>query len=335
MNPEAANEPAGGTPPALVSALNRYLQHVGIERGLSANTVASYRRDLRKYLDHLGLEHGVRAPEEIITEHVREFMRWLARPLIEGGQGLSARSVARAVVAVRGLHRFWVLEGIAPANPAEAVSPPSIGQRLPKALPVETVARILEAPDRETPAGLRDAALLELLYSTGARISEAVGIDRDDLATAVEDAGTAGTERDEARSSAVRLFGKGGKERVVPVGSYATEAIAAYLVRARPVFAARGAGTPALFLNARGGRLTRQGGWLVLKKAAERAQITEEISPHTLRHCYATHLLEGGADIRVVQELLGHASLTTTQIYTKVTADTLREAFLSSHPRAV
>ena len=324
--PHAA--PAVAPAPELNDGLRRYLQHLEIERGLAANTLASYRRDLGRYLAFLADRRGVRAPGEVVTEDVQEFLRHLSRPRAEGGRGLSARSAARAVVAVRGMHRFWTLEGITPADPAEAVAPPRPGQRLPKALPVQTVARILEAPDRQTPAGLRDAALLEFLYSTGARISEAVGFDRDDLSAPTPPG-------QEHATGVVRLFGKGGRERIVPVGSYAREAVSAYLVRSRPLLAAHGRGTPALFLNARGGRLTRQGAWLVLKKAAERAQITQEVSPHSLRHSFATHLLEGGADIRVVQELLGHASLTTTQIYTKVTADTLREVFLSAHPRAV
>ena len=334
--PDAGDPPPGdseagesGPPsPELADGLRRYLQHVGVERGLAANTIDSYRRDLGRYLAFLTDRRGVHAPADVDTEDVQDFLRHLSRPRSEGGRGLSARSAARAVVAVRGMHRFWALEGITAADPAEAVAPPRPGQRLPKALPVEAVTRILEAPDRQTPAGLRDAALLEFLYSTGARISEAVGADRDDLSAPA-------SPGDEHATSVVRLFGKGGRERIVPVGSYAREAVSAYLVRSRPLLAAHGRGTPALFLNARGGRLTRQGAWLVLKKAAERAQITQEVSPHTLRHSFATHLLEGGADIRVVQELLGHASLTTTQIYTKVTADTLREVFLSAHPRAV
>ncbi|WP_129657440.1 site-specific tyrosine recombinase XerD [Rothia halotolerans] len=318
-------------PPALDRAMRRYLQHLTVERGLSANTLSSYRRDLERYLEHLRAEGVASGPADVATSDVQAFVRRLARPAGEGGLGLSTRSVARAVVAVRGMHRFWVREGLAEVDAAEPVAPPRPGERLPKALPVDTVARILDAPDRETPAGVRDAALLEFLYSSGARISEAVGVDRDDLSSA------AGSVTAEAggEEGFVRLLGKGGKERIVPVGSYAGEAIGAYLVRGRPQFAAKGRGNPALFLNARGGRLTRQGAWLILRKAAERAHVSEEVSPHTLRHSFATHLLEGGADIRVVQELLGHASLTTTQIYTRVTADTLREVFLTSHPRAL
>jgi integrase/recombinase XerD len=184
---------------------------------------------------------------------------------------------------------------------------------------VAQVEKLLGAPDPETPLGLRDRALLELLYGTGARISEAVGLDIDDL---------------DRTAGLVKLDGKGGKQRIVPVGSYAGRAVAAYLVRARPVLVASGRGTPGLFLNARGGRLSRQSAWTVLRAAAVRAGIPGDLSPHTLRHCFATHLLDGGADVRVVQELLGHASVTTTQVYTLVTVDRLREVYATAHPRA-
>lgn len=333
MSPERQPVPDKKLPPGFESPVRRYFQHLTVERGLSTNTVSSYRRDVARYLAFLTADRGRPSPKAITSDDVRDYVQHLARPVADGGCGLSTRSVARGVVSVRGLHKFWVLEGMTEDDPAATVTPPSAGERLPKALPVDTVTRILEAPDRETPAGLRDAALLEFLYSTGARISEAVGIDRDDLSAEFA-GGTSGAGEAEGFGGAARLEGKGGKQRIVPVGSYAVDAVGAYLVRARPLFAAKGTATPALFLNARGGRLTRQGAWLILKKAAARANVTEELSPHTLRHSFATHLVEGGADIRVVQELLGHSSLTTTQIYTRVTADTLREVFLTSHPRA-
>ena len=233
---------------------------------------------------------------------------------------LGASSAARTVVAVRGFHKFAHREGLTPGDPAREVRPPAPPRRLPKALPVSDVERILDAAGLGgTPLALRDRALLELLYGTGARISEAVGLDVDDL---------------DLPTGSVLLRGKGGKERVVPVGSYASEAVSAYHVRARPALAGAGRGTPALFLNARGGRLSRQSAWTVLRNAAERAQVTVEVSPHTLRHSFATHLLDGGADVRVVQELLGHASVTTTQVYTLVTVDKLREVYAATHPRA-
>ena len=229
------------------------------------------------------------------------------------------------MVAVRGWHRFCALEGLVGVDAASAVRPPAQPKRLPKAISTDQVERLLEAAGvGDGPGPLRDRAILELVYSTGARISEAVGLDVDDLDL------TPGR-------AAVRLLGKGSKERVVPVGSYAVDAVEAYLVRARPVLAAGGTGTPALFLNTRGARLSRQSAWAVLRAAAERAGLpgAAHISPHTLRHSFATHLLAGGADVRVVQELLGHASVTTTQIYTLVTPDTLREVYAAAHPRAL
>jgi integrase/recombinase XerD len=238
---------------------------------------------------------------------------------------LSSTSAARTVVAVRGFHRFAVADGLTDLDPASGVKPPTPAKRLPKALPLSDVEAILEAAGAPgTTLALRDRALLEVLYGTGARISEAVGLDVDDLA-AVDP---------EATDATVLLRGKGGKERLVPIGSYAREAVAAYLVRGRPELASTGKSGPALFLNARGGRLSRQSAWTVLVKAADRAGVTRDVSPHTLRHSFATHLLDGGADVRVVQELLGHASVTTTQVYTLVTVDNLREVFATAHPRA-
>jgi integrase/recombinase XerD len=233
---------------------------------------------------------------------------------------LRASSAARAVVAVRGLHRFACREGLAASDPAAAVRPPTPPRRLPRALPVDDVIAVIEAAGFDgTPAATRDRALLELLYGTGARISEAVGLDIDDL---------------DVESGAVLLHGKGGKDRIVPVGSFALEAVSAYLVRGRPALAAAGKGGPAVFLNTRGGRLSRQSAWSILAGAADRAGLRVNVGPHTLRHSFATHLLDGGADVRVVQELLGHASVTTTQVYTLVTVDRLREVYATAHPRA-
>ena len=298
-----------------------YLDHLTVERGLAANTISSYRRDLRRYTDHLAAA-GVRGLGEISGSDVAGFLAAL-RQGDDVHPPLSATSAARAVVAVRGLHRFALLDGLVPDDVAHEVRPPAPARRLPKAVPVESVIAVIEAAGAlEGPRGLRDRALLELLYGTGARISEAVGLAVDDL--------------DRGQAS-VRLAGKGGKERVVPVGSYALRAVEEYLVRARPAFAATGRGGArggTLFLNVRGGPLSRQSAWAILRTAAERAGLTAEMSPHTLRHSFATHLLDGGADVRVVQELLGHASVTTTQVYTLVTVDRLREVYATSHPRA-
>ena len=299
-------------------AVSAYLDHLVVERGLAANTLLSYRRDLRRYLHHLagaGLDDLAAVGEADVAG-------FLAR-LREGDEdhaALSATSAGRAVVAVRGLHRFAHREGLSPADPAREVKPPTPVRRLPRAIAVEEVVRLLDAAGAPgTPSALRDRALLELLYGTGARISEAVGLAVDDL---------------ERAAGLVRLDGKGGKQRVVPVGSYAKAAVDAYLVRGRPALAAAGTGGAALFLNQRGGRLSRQSAWAVLVAAAERAGLAGRVSPHTLRHSFATHLLDGGADVRVVQELLGHASVTTTQVYTLVTVDRLREVYATAHPRA-
>jgi integrase/recombinase XerD len=308
---------------AIDRGVTDYLQHMGVERGLAANTLSAYRRDLARYSAYLAAQ-GLGSPAEITRHHVTGFAQALSDGA-DGGTPLGVRSAARTVVAVRGLHRFWALEGTTTADPASDVHPPMPGKRLPKAITVDEVTRILEAAGTDTATGLRDRALLEFLYSTGARISEAVGLDVDDLSVQGAESGPA----------IVRLFGKGSKERLVPLGSFAARALDAYLVRGRPLLAGKGKGTPALFLNARGGRISRQSAWTILKAAADKAQITKDVSPHTLRHSFATHLLEGGADVRVVQELLGHASVTTTQVYTLVTADTLREVYAAAHPRAL
>ena len=312
----------------LPHAVRTYLDHLSVERGLAANTLTSYRRDLRRYQEYLA-EVGVDALGDITEATVTGFLMRLR----EGDADhppLSSTSAARTVVAVRGFHKFAVADGLSTSNPAAGVKPPTPAKRLPKALPLSDVEAILDAASAPgTVLALRDRALLELLYGTGARISEVVGLDVDDLG------GLEGTGADGVGT--VLLHGKGGKERIVPVGSYAREALDAYLVRGRPelrsVAPLRGS-RGALFLNARGGRLSRQSAWAVLAKTAERAGVTRDVSPHTLRHSFATHLLDGGADVRVVQELLGHASVTTTQIYTLVTVDSLREVFAAAHPRA-
>ena len=326
VKPPVSAKPAAApvdVPAAIDRGITDYLQHMGVERGLAANTLAAYRRDLARYARYLAAA-GCERPQDITRQHVTGYVRALSDGS-DGGSTLGVRSAARTVVAVRGLHKFWALEGYTPSDPASDVHPPMAGKRLPKAISVDEVTRILEAAGTDTAAGLRDRALLEFLYSTGARISEAVGLDVDDISLAEPEAGPA----------IVRLFGKGSKERLVPLGSYGARALDAYLVRGRPLLAAKGKGTPALFLNARGGRISRQSAWTILKAAAEKANITRDVSPHTLRHSFATHLLEGGADVRVVQELLGHASVTTTQVYTLVTADTLREIYAAAHPRAL
>lgn len=310
---------------AVHRAVRTYLDHLTVERALAANTLVSYQRDLLRYADALAAA-GVTDLADVTESDVAGH---LAR-LREGAAGhppLAAASAARAISAVRGLHRFAVREQLVGADPSDQVRPPALPRQLPRALDVDQVARLLAGPVAPGPLGLRDRALLEFLYGTGARVSEAVGVAVDELDLA---------------AGAVTLHGKGGRTRVVPMGSYACQALDAYLVRSRPVLLAKSAsarggglapgGRGALFLNSRGGRLSRQSAWTVLREAADRAGVPA--SPHTLRHSYATHLLDGGADIRVVQELLGHSSATTTQVYTLVTVERLREIYATSHPRA-
>ncbi|MGO4202297.1 site-specific tyrosine recombinase XerD [Rhodococcus sp. TAF43] len=306
---------------ALGGQIDTYLDHLAVERGAARNTLSSYRRDLDRYARFLA-DRGIEDLRSVDEADVSEFVVSLRKGDPESGTvPLAASSAARALIAVRGLHRFAAAEGVTSVDVARAVKPPTPGRRLPKSLSLDDVLAVLDAAGgdgaSDNPRTLRDRALLELLYSTGARISEAVGLDVDDLDT---------------ESRAVLLRGKGGKERVVPVGRPAIAAIDAYLVRGRPALSVRG--TPALFLNIRGGRLSRQSAWQGLHTAAEKAGITVAVSPHTLRHSFATHLLDGGADVRVVQELLGHASVTTTQIYTMVTVGALREVWAQAHPRA-
>jgi integrase/recombinase XerD len=326
---EQSHGTGDGVPPspALRRAVRGYLDHLTVERGLSANTLSSYRRDLDRYLATLAAS-GVRELADVAATDVSGHVARLRE-----GDGehppLSAASAARAASAVRGLHRFALREGLVAHDVSRDVRPPAPPRRLPRALDVTEVVRLLEAaappevsgPDAPLP--LRDRALLEFLYGTGARISEAVSAVVDDL--------------DLAEGTAL-LHGKGGRTRAVPIGGYAVAALQAYLVRARPLLAAAGRGAPGVFLNARGGPLSRQSAWTVLRRAAQRAGLPVDgpraVSPHTLRHSYATHLLDGGADVRVVQELLGHASVTTTQVYTLVTVERLREVYATSHPRA-
>jgi integrase/recombinase XerD len=305
----------------LATLVDAYLRHLTIERGMAKNTIAAYRADLSRYLTFLEAK-GIDSPAQITELVINDFAESLKIT-----SGLVPSSVARVLAGVRGLHKFWLLENITPGDVAAAVKPPKSPRNLPKAITVDQIEKLLAAagPDpadeqamAADPVRVRDRAMLELLYATGARISELINLDLDDLVD----------------PTLVRLFGKGSKERVVPVGGYAQRALDAYLVRTRPTLVSQGKGAPALFLNQRGGRLSRQSAWQIINEAARVAQLPGEISPHTFRHSFATHLLEGGADVRVVQELLGHSSVATTQIYTLVTVDKLREIYGTAHPRA-
>lgn len=319
--------PVGANPAGYDVAVRAFLDHLSVERGVAVNTLSAYRRDLRRYGRYLA-GTGVLAFGEIAEADVAAFLIAL-REGGEDGPPVMASSAARTLAAVRGLHRFAARERLVTGDAGANIRPPRAPSRLPRALSVHQVEGLLAAAGSPGgPLAWRDQALLEVLYATGARITEAVSLAVDDFSHPFDGEG------DLKATGSVRLLGKGGKERVVPVGRAALRAVGDYLTAGRPPLAAAGRGTSALFLNARGGRLSRQSAWAVLQAAARRAGITANVSPHTLRHSFATHLLDGGADIRVVQELLGHASVTTTQVYTLVTVDRVREVYATAHPRA-
>lgn len=295
--------------------ISRYLRHLRVERGLASSTVEAYARDLHGYLVHLDAR-GVPGPMAAAPADVEAFVVHLRERRREDGRPYAERSTARAVVAVRGLHRYLRSEEDVPTDPASAVAAPSPGRSLPRPLSVVDVIRLLEATGDGSPAGLRDRAALELMYGAGLRISETIGIDVDDI---------------DARDRLVRVRGKGDRERIVPFGEPAADAVEAWLVRGRPLIAPGG---PALLVNLRGGRLSRQGMWGVVRRSADAAGLASGVTPHTLRHSFATHLLDGGADVREVQELLGHASVSTTQVYTLVSRGAMHEVYARAHPRA-
>lgn len=315
------------------SGISKYLRYVTIELGLADNTVQAYRRDLATYAAWLHaneIDDLAGVTPLVLSEYVQSLATGS-----EEHKPLTPASITRRLSSVRGLHRYLFDEGLVPEYAGRGVRTPKQAKRLPKALAIDDVTRLLDASGGDDPVGLRDRAILELLYASGARVSEVTALDLDDL-LAGPGAGDVWTDPETSLADGgfLRVTGKGNKQRFVPYGRYAGAALAAYLVRARPTLVAAGRGTPALFVGARGARLSRQSVWLVIQAAAKRADLAVDISPHTLRHSFATHLLSGGADVRTVQELLGHASVTTTQIYTQVTADTLREHYLTAHPRA-
>lgn len=320
----------------IASHIDQFLQYASLERGLSANSVSAYRQDLGRYALFLS-EEALTDTAQVRPDTLQRFVVWLRSP--EGGN-LSPASVARRVSTVKAFHRFLFEEGLTPDFPGAKVRTPKLPDPIPEALSIDEVERLLTASGGESPTGLRDRALLELLYATGARVSEIVALDVDDLLTPEGEGNHSDRSEEENRfahlsqGGLVRVIGKGNKQRIVPYGRFAGEAVARYLVRARPDLVARGRGTPALFVGARGARFSRQSMWLVLQEAAHRAELSAKVSPHTLRHSFATHLLQGGADVRTVQELLGHSSVSTTQIYTRVTPETLKEHYVLAHPRA-
>jgi integrase/recombinase XerD len=295
---------------------------LAVERGLAANSLAAYRRDLRRYAAFLR-ERGEHDPTAVREETVLAYVEDLKSAVDDDGQTRYApSSIARALVAVRSFHRFCLEEGFLAVDPSEEVGAPRVPLGIPKALTEDEVEALLAAVVGDTARALRDRAIVETLYATGVRISELVGLDRRDL---------------DLDDGLVRVLGKGSKERIVPVGRSARDALTAYLEAGRPQLARpdrSGGGREAVILNVRGGRLSRQSCWKIVRTAGERAGLGGRLSPHVLRHSCATHMLERGADIRVVQELLGHASLSTTQVYTKVSPERLRAVYEAAHPRA-
>ncbi len=291
-----------------------YLRYLALERGRSANTISAYRGDLLHCAQWLAAE----TTSGLVDATSEDIARYAA--MLAG----SPTSQQRRLSSLRNFFEYLVVHQGASANPAREIRGPRAPGRLPKALSVQSVGHLLESISADDPVSIRDRALLELLYATGARVSEVANLALDDVHSPNGGA-----------PELLRVIGKGDKERIVPLGSHARAAVEAYLVRSRPVLATRAKkSVPTLFLGSRGGPLSRQSIWLVLRSRAHKAGITEELSPHTLRHSCATHLVAGGADIRVVQELLGHQSVQTTQIYTKVTIDSLRDVYYTSHPRA-
>ena len=312
-------------PSQIQRQINGYLDHLLVERGLAKNSMSAYRRDLARYQEFL-VSRGIAEFPGVTANEISEFLISL-RLGSDQHPALAPSSAARTLIAVRGLHAFLAKEGITTSDSARAVKPPAVSKRLPKALTFAEIERLLAAVGAGSDSDvsvlmMRDHALLELLYGTGARISELTDLRLDDVSTLSKEL------------PILRLKGKGNKERLVPVGSHALRALERYLVRSRPVLSGKSKSSSALFLNARGSKLSRQSAWTILQAAAQRADLAGKVSPHTMRHSFATHLLENGADVRVVQELLGHASVTTTQIYTLVTVDQLREVYATAHPRA-
>ncbi len=292
-----------------------YLDYLAVERGLSDHSLSAYRRDLALYGTYLDLE-GIGSPADADVAQVAGFGAWLRSQRTSRGTPYAKASLARTMVAVRGLHRHLVRDGIVVDDTSSELSAPRPGRTLPDTLSQAQVGSLLSEADGDTPPELRDVAMLEVLYSAGLRITELISLDVDDV---------------DLVDSTVRCLGKGSRERIVPLGRLATRAVRRWLDEGRPVMQPVG---PTLFCNTRGGRLSRQGGWKIVKRHADAAGLGDSVSPHTLRHSFATHLVEGGADIRVVQELLGHASVNTTQVYTHTSQARLRSIFEQAHPRA-
>lgn len=296
-----------------------FFNYLSIEKGLASNTISAYRLDIEKFFHYLSTNQLLL--EQVTPEQLSSYVAWL-RGMENIEFKIGESSIARNVISIRSYFTYLAKEHKL-NNPAANFKPPKIGKRLPKALTIDQVMSMLNIAGTDLISS-RDKALVELLYATGARVSELIDLNTLDISTFDSEAGPTTT---------VKLKGKGGKERVVPIGSYAVAAVNDYLVRSRPTLI-KVSTQKALFLNQRGGRLSRQSAWNLVAKAAERAGLSDQVTPHSMRHSFATHLLDGGADIRVVQELLGHSSVTTTQIYTLITIDHLRESYANAHPRS-
>ncbi|WP_409276305.1 site-specific tyrosine recombinase XerD [Neobacillus sp. SCS-31] len=293
--------------------LKDFIHFLLVEKGLSENTMISYERDLKTYLRHLKDVQAIKAIDDIQRTHILQFIGELKN------EGKSAKTIARHVASIRSFHQFLLRDKAASHDPTVHIETPKLERNLPKVLSMEEVETLLEAPKGTGHFGLRDKAMLELLYATGIRVSELIGLDLDDL---------------HLNMGFVRCIGKGNKERIIPIGRTATGALERYLETGRPKFLRQKSREDALFLNHQGKRLTRQGFWKILKKLSFDAGIEKDLTPHTLRHSFATHLLENGADLRAVQEMLGHSDISTTQIYTHVTKVRLRDVYSKFHPRA-
>lgn len=292
------------------SEVSSFLDYATVEKGLASNSTMSYGRDLRKFAAYL--HQSKLALDQVRHEHIRHFLETLYR------QGLSARSVARQLAALRHFFQFLVKDGRLRADPAREVEAPHLSQSLPKYLSFQEVEALLAQPDGSTPQGLRDRAMLELLYATGMRVSELLNVRWEDF---------------EPNLGIVRCLGKGNKERLIPVGKAALRAVEGYLRHGRGTLAKRRE-VPYLFLNLRGGQLSRVGFWKILGAYGRRAGIHVSLAPHMVRHSFATHLLERGADLRSIQTMLGHSDISTTQIYTHVLKERLRQVYQTHHPRA-
>lgn len=293
-------------------ALDDYLHFLKIERQLAQNTISSYKRDLNDYISAMendGLQTISQIDRAVILNHLHRMKE----------EGMSSRTIARHISSIRSFHQFMLREKVSLGDPTVHLEMPKLEQKLPQVLSISEVDKLISVPDRGKPQGKRDIALLELLYGTGMRVSELIGLNMDDVHLSM---------------GFVRVFGKGSKERIIPLGGGAVKACTSYLKDARPTFVANKNAADAFFVNMRGTRLTRQGCWKILKGYAVKAGIHTELTPHILRHSFATHLIENGADIRAVQEMLGHADISTTQIYTHVSKSRLKDVYVKFHPRA-